>query len=85
MKLPFKAAYMFRPGFMKHVKGQQNLKSIYKLVNVLYPLAKTIFPAYGCELEEVGLTIIKAAKEGLTKRILENRDIELAAGKRKKT
>jgi uncharacterized protein YbjT (DUF2867 family) len=34
-KLPFKSVYLFRPGLMKPVEGQNNLKSIYKIAGTL--------------------------------------------------
>lgn len=38
LKLPFKAVYNFRPGFMRPVKGQKNVRYIYRVFDVLSPL-----------------------------------------------
>jgi uncharacterized protein YbjT (DUF2867 family) len=80
MNLPFKAAYMFRPGFMKPVEGQLNLKPVFKAFGYLYPVVKFIFPSHGCKLEDVGKAMIRIVKAGYSKRILENIDIEKVAG-----
>jgi uncharacterized protein YbjT (DUF2867 family) len=78
-KLPFKAVYAFRPGLMKPVKGQQNLKTIFKMVGNTYPLWKFLWPKSACTLEEVGLAMIQATRVGSEKKILGNLDIaELA-------
>jgi hypothetical protein len=82
MKLPFKAAYMFRPGFMRPVDGQKNIKSIFKVVEFIYPFFKTLFPNGGCRLEDLGAAMINVSTIGYSKRILENKDIDLISGKR---
>jgi hypothetical protein len=74
-KLPFKAVYSFRPGLMKPIEGQRNVKSIFKAAALLYPLWKTLFPKYVCTLEEVGLAMINVVEKGYPKRILECLDI----------
>ena len=78
-KLPFKAVYLFRPGLMRPVTGQRNIKFIYKLLGALYPLLKRLSPQNVCTLEEVGLAMIQAVTSGYPKPILENRDISQLA------
>jgi len=78
-KLPFKAVYLFRPGLMKPVKGQRNVKTLYRLLGSLYPLWKILSPKNVCTLEEVGLAMIQAVEIGYHKEILENKDIALLA------
>ncbi|MFI5237978.1 MAG: NAD-dependent epimerase/dehydratase family protein, partial [Ignavibacteriales bacterium] len=46
MKLPFKAAYMFRPGYIQPTKGLKNSYKIYKVFTPFYPILKTLFPKY---------------------------------------
>ena len=73
--LPFKAVYLFRPGFIKPIAG---LKRGYKLSHILgavYPLWKALLPRYVCTLEDVGLAMIQVAKSGSPVQILENVDI----------
>lgn len=79
MKLPFKAAYAFRPGFIKPIAGQKNAYGVSKVLGVGYPFLKTLFPQYVCTLEDLGLAMIGVSGEGYSKKILENPDIaELA-------
>jgi uncharacterized protein YbjT (DUF2867 family) len=74
-KLPFKAVYLFRPGLLKPNSGQKNLKTIFKAVGVLYPVAKALSPKNACTLEEMGLAMIHTVTAGYAKRILEVPDI----------
>ncbi len=75
MKLPFKAAYMFRPGFIKPIKGLKNAYPLSGLLGALYPVWKAIFPKYVCTLEEIGIAMIEVSMTGYSKGILENKDI----------
>ena len=75
MKLPFKAAYMFRPGFIKPIKGQKNAYALSGILGTLYPVLKALLPKYVCTLEELGHAMIKVSTNGYSQRILENRDI----------
>ncbi|GAB3959865.1 epimerase [Spirosoma harenae] len=75
----FKNGYMFRPGFMKAMPGQKNLKSFYRYLAWLYPIGRAIYPAGFCTLKEVGDAMVNAATKGFDKKILEVKDIvELA-------
>jgi len=80
MALPFKAVYLFRPGLMKPMEDQKNIKSIFKVVTFMYPFIKTLFPNSGCKLEDLGTAMIMSAKVGYSKHIIENKDIDLLAG-----
>jgi uncharacterized protein YbjT (DUF2867 family) len=80
MTLPFKAVYLFRPGFMKPVKGQRNVKLVFKVITFIYPVIKTLFPNSGCKLEDLGTAMIMCAEVGYSKSILENKDIDKLAG-----
>jgi len=75
MKLPFKAAYLFRPGFIRPIKGVGNAHVISTVVGLLYPVWKFFFPQYVCTLEELGLAMVRAAGQGYSEHILENKDI----------
>jgi hypothetical protein len=74
-KLSFKAVYLFRPGLMKPVKGQKNVKLIFKIVAWPYPLWKVLFPGAVCMLKDVGRAMINTVLVGYSKRFLENVDI----------
>jgi hypothetical protein len=83
--LPFKAAYMFRPGLIAPLDG---IKSKTKLVRISYavlgpllPLLRAAFPKYVTNTQQVGRAMIQVAKHGGPKTLLENSDInELARG-----
>ena len=49
LRLPFKAAYMFRPGYIQPTKGLRNSYRFYKLMAPFYPLLKTLFPRFVCK------------------------------------
>lgn len=75
MKLPFKAVYNFRPAFMKPTKGARNVKGIYKVINLLYPVFRIFNPSYFLTLEEVGKAMINTLIKGYEKPVLEVKDI----------
>ncbi len=80
-KLPFKAVYLFRPGLIKPIKGQKNVKPILiVLINSLYPLFKILLPKYVCTMEGLGRSMIQAARIGYAKQFLENIDIAQLSG-----
>jgi hypothetical protein len=74
-RLPFKAVYAFRPGLMKPVVGQKNLKTIFKVLGSTYPIWKFLSPKNVCTLEELGLAMIQVSSVGYSKKVLENLDI----------
>jgi uncharacterized protein YbjT (DUF2867 family) len=75
MRLPFKKAYMFRPGFLRATKGLRNTLSYYKYVAWLYPIGRALYPAGFSTLQELGLAMIKSVSLGYEKPILEVKDI----------
>jgi hypothetical protein len=77
LALPFRAAYMFRPGGMKPVKGQRHVPRIYRLFSWLIPLARLL--NYASTLHQVGLALLHAAEQGALKKILEVKDINRLA------
>ncbi|REC61522.1 nucleoside-diphosphate sugar epimerase [Chryseobacterium pennae] len=79
LKLPFKAVYNFRPGFMKPVKGQKNVRFIYRFFEALSPVWYLLFPDWICTMEEVGLSMIHCAENGYKSAVLEVKDIKEAA------
>ncbi|HEX8425047.1 NAD-dependent epimerase/dehydratase family protein [Hymenobacter sp.] len=82
LRLPFRQAYMFRPGFMLPTPGQRNVLKMYRYVNWLYPIARKLSSNVASTMSEVGVAMIKAVQDGYPKPILEVRDIvALAHGK----
>lgn len=76
LKLPFKAVYNFRPGFMEPVKGQKNIKPFFKILLLLTPIFKLILPKSVCTLHEVGRAMVNSVTKGYYKNILEVADIK---------
>lgn len=81
MKLPFRSVYNFRPGFMEPVKGQKNIKPLFKILLLLTPVFKLIFPKTVCTLNEVGRAMVNCVTKGYPENILEVADIKLLAKK----
>jgi uncharacterized protein YbjT (DUF2867 family) len=80
LRMGFKKAYMFRPGYIKPIKGLRNSYKISKAVAPSYPMLEKLFPSHVVTLEELGKAMINAALKGSEKKILECEDIrELAS------
>jgi hypothetical protein len=73
LKLPFKAAYMFRPGVILPLHG---VKSKTKLYRVMYQFLSPIYPLLR-KFKNVttGRAMISVAKAGYKSPYLENSDI----------
>jgi hypothetical protein len=82
MKLPFKKAFAFRPGFIKPTAGLKNVHSFYKYINWLYPIGRSLFPNGFCTNEEIGKAMIHCVNLDKDRGVIEVRDIvELAKNK----
>lgn len=77
--LPFKAAYMFRPGFIQPLHGIRSktalYQTLYSLTAPITPLLRKLFPSYITSTEQVGKAMLHVAKYGYPKPILEMKDI----------
>jgi uncharacterized protein YbjT (DUF2867 family) len=76
--LGFKDAYMFRPGFIRPIKGVRSKTSLYNaLYVILSPLFPLImkFPKYATSSETLSKAMIKVVSEGYEKKVLESIDI----------
>ncbi len=78
LRLPFKAV-MFRPGFIAPLHGVRSKTPLYRLIYTLArpltPILRAAFPRHVTTSEQVGRAMIRAAKQGAPKRILEMDDI----------
>jgi uncharacterized protein YbjT (DUF2867 family) len=79
LRLPFAAAYMFRPGLIVPMHGERPKAAVYQAV---YSIAKPIlfflrriFPNHVLTTEEIGQAMLSVARRGYAKHILEIRDI----------
>lgn len=84
--LPFKAKYMFRPGYIQPMHGIVSKTRLYRLgyavMGPLYPVMKALFPKYVTTTEQVGRAMLRVAREGAPRTVLENSDINALAGAR---
>jgi len=81
LRLPFQAAYMFRPGYIHPTKGLRNAHKYYTFMKWLYPLLRTVLPRHVITLRQLGLAMIGAATVGYDRKVLDSPDIvRLAAG-----
>ena len=79
LKLPFKAAYMFRPAMIQPLHGIRSktgwVQAIYTILAPLLSLLVKAAPAYVTTTEQVGRAMIGVARDGYWKPVLENADI----------
>jgi len=79
LRLPFKAAYMFRPGGIVPMYGVKSKTRFYQafltVFGPLMPLLYRLFPQYVTTTEQIGRAMLKVAKQGAPKSILETADI----------
>jgi hypothetical protein len=75
LALPFKRAYMFRPGYIQPTKGLKNTYKIYRMASPFYPLWKLLMPNRVATLREIGLAMINSVNKGPDNRVLEVPDI----------
>jgi len=82
LKLPFKAAYMFRPAGIQPLHGIRSktgwVQAIYVGAAPLLSLLHRLAPTYMTTTEQVGRAMIKVARDGHPKPVLESEDINRA-------
>ena len=79
LALPFRAAYMFRPGFVQPIGGIRSRTPLYRVVYALFspllPALKRLFPNQVTTTAEVGRAMLAVARAGYARRVLESADI----------
>jgi uncharacterized protein YbjT (DUF2867 family) len=79
LRLPFAAAYMFRPGLIVPMHGERPKAAVYQaFYSVLKPLLfllRRLFPNHVLTTEEIGRAMLMVARYGYPKHILEIGDI----------
>ncbi len=79
LKMGFKQAFMFRPGYLHPTIGLKNTLSYYKYITWIFPIVKTLAPNYASTLNDLGLAMINVTKGGYSKPIIEVKDINALA------
>lgn len=79
LRLPFKAAFMFRPGYIQPLKGIRSktrwYQAMYDVLGPLYPLFRVLLPRYVTTTENIGRAMIQVAARGYSQQILFSPDI----------
>src|SRR6201996_4826014 len=79
LKLPFKAAYMFRPGAIQPLHGIKSktawYQAIYDISSPLLTWLHRRYPQYVTTTEQIGRAMIAVARNGYPKPVLESADI----------
>jgi uncharacterized protein YbjT (DUF2867 family) len=79
LKMPFRAAYMFRPGYIQPLHGIRTKTrwygALYAVMGPLYPMWKRLLPNYVTTTECVGRAMLNVARHRAPRRFLENQDI----------
>jgi len=81
LRLPFKAAYMLRPGIILPMHGIKSRTTLYRvfytLMTPLYPALSALFPRAITTTEHLGRVMLRLARSGYSKPVLESEDIAL--------
>jgi uncharacterized protein YbjT (DUF2867 family) len=84
LRMPFKAAYMFRPGAIQPMHGEKpraaGARLLLTILGPLIPLVMGLSAASVTTTERIGRAMLIAAKRGAPKRVLESADINALAG-----
>jgi uncharacterized protein YbjT (DUF2867 family) len=83
LKLPFKAAYMFRPGAIQPLHGIRSKTAWYQAIYVMaapvLTLLHRVAPKYVTTTEQLGRAMINVARDGYPRAVLESEDINAVA------
>jgi len=82
-RMPFGAAYMFRPSFVRPLHGSLPrtawMRALYAIGAPLFPVWKALAPKHVSTTEELARAMLQVAKNGFWRQILENSDFRKAA------
>ena len=78
LQLPFNA-YMFRPGLIQPMHGIKSKTAVYRItymvLSPLTPILLKAFPKHVTTTEQLGRAMLRVAREGHPKKVLESADI----------
>jgi hypothetical protein len=79
LRMPFKTAYMFRPGYIQPMHANDSaalwIRAVYAVVGSLYPFVERIAPSYVTTTEQLRRAMLEVAKHGAPKQVLECADM----------
>lgn len=76
-RIPMGAVYSFRPGFIKRLRSQKNVRWKYKILGRFYP---SLFPKRTLSYAEIVSAIVFIAEAGHDEHTLEIKDLKMLAG-----
>lgn len=83
LALPFRAAYMFRPGYIQPLAGVRSktglYRAVYAVLGPFYPLLRRLAPTHVTTSVNVGRAMIGVVVDGYPRPVLENQDINRVA------
>jgi uncharacterized protein YbjT (DUF2867 family) len=83
LRLPFKASFMFRPGYIQPLDGirarSRVIRVAYSVMAPLYPLVRRVVPRYVTTTRRLGRAMLEAARGRASKRVLQTADINALA------
>lgn len=83
LRLPFRSAFMFRPGVIQPLDGIRSKTRAYRLGYVVMapvlPLLRRAFPNSVLTTREIGRAMLAVARKGWPRPVLEAKDIHAAA------
>jgi uncharacterized protein YbjT (DUF2867 family) len=84
LRMPFKGAYMLRPGFIQPLRGVRSrtawYQAFYTLVGPLFPVFRRLRPGSVTTTVNIGRAMIQLAAVGDARHILDPADINRLAG-----
>ena len=82
LRLPF-SAFTFRPGIIQPLFGEKSKTPLYNMFYTIgkpvLPILKKIFPAAILTTQQIGLAMLRVARHGYPRKVLEIKDIRAAA------
>jgi len=83
LRMPFKSAYMFRPGVIRPLHGirskTRSYRTLYAVLSPFVLLAAAVAPNSITTTEKMGKAMIRVARDGAPKPLLGTRDINALA------
>jgi uncharacterized protein YbjT (DUF2867 family) len=83
LRMPFKSAFMFRPGIIQPAHGERSKTRAYRIGYILFrpmfPLLRILFGRQILTTEEIGRAMLNVVLRGAPKKILEISDIAACA------
>jgi hypothetical protein len=79
LSLPFRAAYMFRPGVIMPLHGIRShtrwINAVYTAIGPIYPILRRVAPTMITSTEQLGRAMLAVARKGYATHVLEMADI----------